>query len=453
MDAHDAVRLRARRARACGPRSAARGSDRERSGRSAGAARARRRPRRRRPPRGSAGGRRARTPARRRAARRPAACGARVSGGVAATSCSPGSGRWPGRVTWTSPPRVRASVLTATCSSPASAAPTRRRPWARQRLADLAGLGVAVEHGVDHLVVRAGAHRVVGGVAHHRAPRHVEQRARASSSAGANAAHSGSASCSSARSARAAAWRTSTRLEATPRQQVGAGAAAQLAPPAGQAVRGRAGDVLGSERQAHVEASGARRRSPRRAAAAGRAGAGGGRCRSSRGSGRRARGRPTRLDPRVEPGEERARRRRACGRRCRSPSAGTRPARRCRRAPPTRTRCGRPRPARRATRRRGRGRPGRAAAASGRRGRTCRAGSRRPSRLRRPASSSARSIPSSRSRTRVSPDTRNSSGSVYHGPIATRPDARGAPAARPPARAASPGSRRPRPSARRAGSG
>ena len=58
--------------------------------------------------------------------------------------------------------------------------------------------------------------------------------------------------------------------------------------------------------------------------------------------------------------------------------------------------------------------------ASGRCDRTCRGGSRRAS----PApSSSARAQPSSRLRTIVSPDTRNSSIRICHGPIASRPSA------------------------------
>ena len=45
-------------------------------------------------------------------------------------------------------------------------------------LGDLPGLGVAVQHGVAHVVDRARADRVVGGVADHLAPGEVEERAR-----------------------------------------------------------------------------------------------------------------------------------------------------------------------------------------------------------------------------------------------------------------------------------
>ena len=98
--------------------------------------------------------------------------------------------------------------------------------------------------------------------------------------------------------------------------------------------------------------------------------------------------------------------------------AGTRPARWSRRGPTTRTRCGRSPRARPATPPRARSRTGAGAAASGPRGRTCRAGSRPPWRRR---SGRPPARPSCRLRTSVSPDTRNSSGSAYQGPIATRP--------------------------------
>ncbi len=47
-----------------------------------------------------------------------------------------------------------------------------------QAIGDVTGLGVAVEHGVHHLVGRAGTDRVVGGVADHQCPRQVEERVR-----------------------------------------------------------------------------------------------------------------------------------------------------------------------------------------------------------------------------------------------------------------------------------
>ena len=47
-----------------------------------------------------------------------------------------------------------------------------------QAVGDAVGLGVANEHGVDDLVDRAGTARVVGGVAHHLAPRQVQQSVR-----------------------------------------------------------------------------------------------------------------------------------------------------------------------------------------------------------------------------------------------------------------------------------
>ena len=45
-----------------------------------------------------------------------------------------------------------------------------------QPFAQVAGLGVAHEHGVDHVVDRAGADRVVGAVAHDETPRLVQER-------------------------------------------------------------------------------------------------------------------------------------------------------------------------------------------------------------------------------------------------------------------------------------
>ena len=51
----------------------------------------------------------------------------------------------------------------------------RRQRLGAQPLGDAGGLGVAHEHGVDDLVHRARTRRVVGGVAHHLAPRQRQQ--------------------------------------------------------------------------------------------------------------------------------------------------------------------------------------------------------------------------------------------------------------------------------------
>ena len=113
------------------------------------------------------------------------------------------------------------------------------------------------------------------------------------------------------------------------------------------------------------------------------------------------------------------RRRAAPGRRCRSRPGGTRRAPSSRRAPTHRnavrsTADGHAPPHDGVLEAEAAG----GAGASGRRGRTCRAGSRPPWRRRRGA---AVAMPSWRSRTSVSPETRNSSGSVYQGPTASGP--------------------------------
>ena len=80
---------------------------------------------------------------------------------------------------------------------------------------DGAGLGVAVQHGVDDVVDGAGADGVVRRVAHHLAP--GQSRSAAGYAAGGwKSAASGSARRSSSRSAAAPARLTSTRLEVTP---------------------------------------------------------------------------------------------------------------------------------------------------------------------------------------------------------------------------------------------
>ena len=376
----------------------------------------------------------------------------RVSGGVAARSCSPGSGRWPGRVTRTSPPRRAGQRVDRDLLVAGQRGADEAQALGSQRVADLPGLGVAVVHGVDHLVVRAGAHRVVRGVAHHRLPRHVQRlpgpepgrRERRPQGLGLLLEHP-------LGSRRGLADVDPVGGDAG--QQVGAGAAAQLAPPpeAGRPwARPATCSLQGG--QAHVEAP-----------------------RTRRGDGLEQR-RQTglvgevvgavhqqdrvvahevldELDPRVEPGEERARVVRhagavaVAGRQVLGPHG-----RAVRRLPPE------PGPvdrARHAAPHDGvvAGRPGRAAAASGRCGRTCRAGSRRPSR-RPPGRPARRPGPSrARGRARGSRPRRGTRRAACTTGPSRRARSGGAPAARPPARAAARGSRPPRPPARRAGSG
>ncbi len=178
---------------------------------------------------------------------------------------------------------------------------------------------------------------------------------------------------------------------------------------------GAPAQVLGQRADVQLVA-GIERRWPRPRPGPATAGAGGGRCRSSRGSGRRA-GRPA--PPRTRRCGARAPwRRRAAGRRCRSPRGGTRPARWSRRGPTTRTRCGRWPRARPATPRRARSRTG---AEDLRHLGDVAEHVGQVADLHRAAEAGRHGQARCRLRTSVSPDTRNSSGRVYHGPIAIRP--------------------------------
>ncbi len=88
---------------------------------------------------------------------------------------------WPatGTTTSTMPERGAAVGLTTTGPGSAMDGPDGVDGPLGQPVADLAGLGVAVEDGVDHLVDRAGADGVVGGVADHPLPGHVQKGGRA----------------------------------------------------------------------------------------------------------------------------------------------------------------------------------------------------------------------------------------------------------------------------------
>ena len=364
-------------------------------------------------------------------------------------SCSPSAGPAPGRSSSTTPPRVRADGLTTTGAGRRPAV-GRSDPAARSARpsAIWRGLGVAVEDGVDHLVGRAGADRVVGGVADDLEPGHVEQAAGpARRRAGTGRTAARPAARARARP-RPAACLTSTRLEATPMSRLARAPERSSPVHVGQAVgAGRPRTCSASERDAQLVRRRARWPRPRPGPA--RAGASGGRCRSSRGRAPASRS-PCSCSELADAADERLGVVGDAGAvavalgQVLGPDGGA-----VGRLPPER-RCGRWPTARPATRRRARSRTGGGAGASGRRGRTCRAGSRRPWRRR---SAAARRRPSCRLRTSVSPDTRNSSGRAYHGPIAIRPVVASAAQRRPRPRGAPRGSRRPPPSARRAGSG
>ena len=284
-----------------------------------------------------------------------------------------------------------------------------------QAVGDLGGLGEAVQHGGADLVDRAGADRVVGAVAQDLQPGQVEE-----------------------------GLGPVLRREQQRRQGLGQ-------------------PLEASARRSRRPAS--RRRGSRPPPSAGwpgrpsaaRRSSGGGRRSARRGGGRpasrcAARSRPRARSPRPRPGRATAAGMRwsvpfiqRSGPTRRSPcSASNSPIRRRRALASSGTRAPLPYPsgqvlgphgravgrgppepaavhratARPARRRRARSRAGAGAGASARRGRTCRAGSRPPWRRR---TAPPPRGPRCRLRTRVSPDTRNSSGRAYHGPIATRP--------------------------------
>ena len=162
------------------------------------------------------------------------------------------SGRRPGRRGMRSCLGGRRPVSSSSTSplrAPGGGVDGDRRP-AAGRLADgrdgpgrsgprrVAGLVVAVEDGVDHLVDRAGADRVVGAVADHLAARRRRGRAAASASAGGNRAPErlgqpleADLGPGARPGARRPGWRS------TPISRLAAGARAQLAGPRRQGSR------------------------------------------------------------------------------------------------------------------------------------------------------------------------------------------------------------------------
>ena len=131
-----------------------------------------------------------------------------------------------------------------------------------QALGDLGGLGVAVEDGVAHLVDRAGADGVVGAVADHLEPGPVEQRGRPV----AGRQEQGRQRLGQPLEGPLGPSRGLLHVDAVgghAHEQVGPCPRAQLPGPAGQAIGGRAGHVLGQRRR-----SAARSRGPRALASA-----------------------------------------------------------------------------------------------------------------------------------------------------------------------------------------
>jgi hypothetical protein len=121
---------------------------------------------------------------------------------------------------------------------------------------DLTGLGVAVQHGVAHLVDRAGAHRVVGRVADDPQPGLVEQRRRPplgrQEQRGEGLGHPFEGPLGPGRG-----LADVDPVRGHAHQQVGSGAGAQLARPGGQVVvvgvAGDGGQVLGQRGDDQLE--------------------------------------------------------------------------------------------------------------------------------------------------------------------------------------------------------
>ena len=214
------------------------------------------------------------------------------SAAVSDRSCSPSAGPAPGRSSSTMPPRVRADGFTTTgARRHGQRVGEAAHRAADQALADLRGLGVAVEHGVD--TPRRSEQAQIESWA---LLRITSSQARSSRrpgpvGGGRNRAASGSASRSSVRSATAAACFTSTGSTPTPMSRLAR--APDRSSPAqwGRPSVGAAATCSASERMTQLV------RRPASSLASGHhpaqpgLGQSGGRCRSSRGRARRA-GRP-----------------------------------------------------------------------------------------------------------------------------------------------------------------
>ncbi len=122
-----------------------------------------------------------------------------------------------------------------------------------QPLPDLAGLGVAVQDGVHHLVDRAGADRVVSGVADQGLPGQSRGRSPARHRSGGTGADSGSAIRSSPVLGPGGGLLDVHPVGADPHQQVRPRTRAELAAPFGQVVAGCVPEVVGQRGDAQVE--------------------------------------------------------------------------------------------------------------------------------------------------------------------------------------------------------